>query len=100
MSLEAEGIILIAMSYDAVDVLSRFSESSGLGYTLLSDSGSLTIKAYGVLNEAGDGIPHPTVFIIDEEGIIQAKLRYEGYKTRHNSVDIIAAVNELKGAGG
>ena len=75
-----------------MDTLREFAVTREIAYPLLSDPGSQTIKAYGVLKEGGNGIPHPTIFIIDESSVIRGILRYEGYRKRHNSADIIAGL--------
>jgi peroxiredoxin len=42
-----------------------------------------------------DGIPYPGTFIIDDQGVIRAKLFYDGYKTRHGAQEIIEAARDL-----
>ena len=79
-----------------METLREFAVTREIAYPLLSDPGSQTIKAYGVLKEGGNGIPHPTIFIIDQAGVIRGKLRYEGYRKRHNSADIMAAVSKIR----
>lgn len=57
--LQAAGLGVAAISYDAPEILSTFSKRHGISFPLLSDAGSATIKAYGILNtvagEALDG---------------------------------------------
>lgn len=93
--IEAAGLRLVALSYDAPATNAAAAEKLGLGFPLLSDAGSKVIDAYGIRNlEAkgrGDGIPHPTVFIVDRSGVIRAKLAREGYQDRPESAEIIAA---------
>lgn len=97
--IEATGGQVIAISYDSVAILKRFTTKSAITYPLLSDTGSKTIDAYGIRNnEAPDrwsGIPHPGTFIVDTKGVIRAKLFLEGYKERH-ALD--ALVQALKNA--
>ena len=85
----------MAISYDAVEILKQFGEKEGIEYTLLSDPNSATMKAYGVFHESGRGIPHPTLFLLDHNRTVIGKLRCEGYKQRHQSSDILAAVKAL-----
>ena len=92
---------MVAVSYDSVEVLKRFAIRGKITYPLLSDAGSQTIKAYGIYNQDADGgklqgIPHPGTFIIDQEGVIRAKLFYDGYRERHQSQDMIQAGEALK----
>lgn len=84
------------MSYDDSETLARFTSKQGIAFPLLSDAGSRTIDAYGVRNVemAGsrvDGIPYPGTFIIDRDGVIRAKLFFDGYKQRHAADQIIEA---------
>jgi peroxiredoxin len=66
---------------------------------LLSDTGSKTITAYGLLNKEAKGrtvgIPHPATIILDREGVIRAKLALEGYRARHTTKDLIKAAKEI-----
>jgi peroxiredoxin len=83
-----------------VDVLKTFTEKRKISYPLLSDAGSKTITAYGLLNKeakgATAGIPYPGTMIVDQEGIIRAKLFLEGYKDRHATEVLIKAAKEIK----
>jgi peroxiredoxin len=67
---------------------------------LLSDPGSKTIKAYGLLNKEAkgkaEGIPYPGTMLIDREGVIRAKLFLDGYRERHSKQQLIKAVREIK----
>lgn len=98
--LEAAGVQVVGISYDSVAVLKGFSDKRGITFPLLSDSGSKTIDAYHIRNkdapERVQGIPEPGTFILDQKGIIRAKLFYEGYKTRHDSADIIRAARGIR----
>ena len=48
------------------------SMTAGAKYQILSDSEKKVIKSYGVLNaKERDGIAHPSVFIVDKEGLIR-----------------------------
>ena len=77
---------MVAISYDSVQILKRFADKSAIKYPLLSDEGSKTIDAYGIWNkeapERWNGIPHPGTFILDQKGVIRAKLFLENYRER------------------
>ena len=53
--IEAAGLTIVGISYDSVDVLAKFTEKRTITYPLLSDSGSKTITAYGLLNREAKG---------------------------------------------
>jgi hypothetical protein len=62
--LRAAGLGVAAISYDSPAILAAFSKEHGITFPLLSDTGSATIKAYGILNtvasealEAGGNAP-------------------------------------------
>jgi peroxiredoxin Q/BCP len=97
--LEAAGVQVVGISYDPVTVLKAFSDKRGITFPLLSDTGSKTIDAYHIRNkdapERVQGIPEPGTFILDQKGVIRAKLFYEGYKKRHDSADIIRAAKKI-----
>ena len=62
---------------------------------MLSDAGSKTIIAYGLLNKDAkgktEGIPYPGTMLIDREGVIRAKLFLDGYRDRSTANDLIKA---------
>ena len=82
------GWTLVAVSYDAPEVLADFRESNDLSYDLLSDPDSEAIRAFNLLNaemEEGTryyGIPHPAIVFVGADNTVRALLREEGYKTR------------------
>ena len=99
-SLTDAGVTVVAISYDAVDVLAKFAKNQKITYALLSDPDHKTIEAYGLLNKevSGkfEGIPYPGTIIVDKDGVIRAKLFFEGYAKRHTGEDIVKAVKGIK----
>jgi peroxiredoxin len=49
-SLQAQGLGIAVISYDAQEVHARFSQQRGITFPLLADVGSETIKKFGLLN--------------------------------------------------
>ena len=98
--IEATGAKLIAVSYDSPATNATASTKLGLTFPLLSDTGSKVIDAYGIRNHDAKGraagVPHPTVFILDQQGVIRVKLMRDGYKVRPESAEIIASVKSIK----
>jgi len=98
-AIEATGVRLIALSYDAPATNAAAAAKLGLTFPLLSDVGSKVIDAYGIRNHEatgrGAGIPHPTVFLVDRQGVILAKLGRDGYKERPEAAEIMAAAKAL-----
>ena len=92
------------MSYDPVPVLAAFAEKRGVTFSLLSDEGSKTIRALGLLNEQiaeqqahfganveerHHGLPHPGTFVLNEEGVIVEKLFEQHHRYRPSGVSFI-----------
>lgn len=98
---EAAGVQVVGISYDSVEVLKRAATKLSVSFPLLSDQGSKTIDAYGVRNKEAsgprlEGIPHPVTFVLDQKGVIRAKLFHEGYRERHTSAELIKAAKEIR----
>jgi peroxiredoxin len=96
-ALEARGVALFGLSYDAVPTLAGFAEKRGITFPLLSDEGSHTVRALGLLNQhvaeqhafygiamqdQHEGIPYPGTFVLDEGGIITEKRFEQSYRVR------------------
>ncbi len=90
-----QGLNIAAISYDSPQVLRDFAARKGITYPLLSDAGSRTIRALGILNEtipAGTpffGIPYPGTFIVSAAGIVEAKYFEDDFRERYTSGDIL-----------
>ena len=95
------GIRLVAISYDSVETLEKFSERAGIEFALLSDPKSQVIDAYGMRNSEvpedseRSGIPHPGTLLIDAEGIVRAKL-LGTVRQRHSVEELVSAVNDVR----
>ena len=67
---------------------------------LLSDPGSRTIEAYHILNPAArgraEGVPYPGTFLLDQGGVIRAKLFLEGYRDRHTAEALVQAAKTIE----
>ncbi|MDZ4370655.1 MAG: peroxiredoxin family protein [Phenylobacterium sp.] len=96
--LMAEGYSLVAISYDAPEVLAQFKARREIGYPLLSDTGSATIKAFNLLDpqyppgHRAYGVPQPAIFVLSRSGVVQAKLAEEGYRNRPPVSAVLDAV--------
>ena len=91
-------IQVVAISYDSAEVLAKFAAEKKITFPLLSDAGSATIKAFGILNKEGtgrtEGIPYPGTFIIDAQGIVRGKVFLDGYRERHTTEELLKAAEE------
>jgi len=99
-SIEDAGVQLVGISYDSPAVLKTASDRMKITFPLLSDPESKTIEAYHIRNEAARGkavgVPNPGTFILDQEGVIRAKLFLEGYRDRHTTEALIDAAKAIK----
>lgn len=96
----------MGVSYDSVDVLKKFSDKRMIEFPLLSDPDSKTIASYAIRNKETvgkgfgkislDGVPYPGTFIVDQQGIIRAKLFVDGYKDRHSVEELIKASENIR----
>ena len=98
-------IAIFGISYDAVDVLARFSSTHGITFPLLSDEGSKVIRQLGMLDEQvyehhaafgitnrDDrfwGVPYPGEFLLDERGTVTQKRFQKNYRERETSQAIL-----------
>ncbi len=80
--LHDKGLGLAGISYDSTEILAAFSQQHGISFPLLSDPGSATIKAYGILNTI---IPFPGTFVLDRQGRVTARF-FEDFFRERNTV--------------
>ena len=94
-SFREKGLGLCAISYDSVEILADFARRQNITYTLLSDPGSRTIRAFGILNTTVPedhmqyGIPHPGTYIVDSQGVVQSKYFENRFQERFSAPTIL-----------
>ncbi len=93
-AIQATNTQLVGVSYDSGAKLKKFTDARKITFPLLSDEGSKTIHAYGIHYK--DGLPHPCTYLIDQQGIVRAKLAEEGYVKRHATKELIEAAQNAK----
>lgn len=93
---DKEGIALFAISYDSVDVLSRFAKEHGIGFPLLADEGSSVIRQFGILNtfikpeeEEYYGIPFPGSYLVENDGTVAASYFNREYQVRETGATVL-----------
>lgn len=100
--LEAAGLGLAVITYDSTAVMADFAGRRGITFPLLSDPGSATIKAYGLLNTTVDttstnyGIPYPGTLVLDSEGVVTERFFEEAFQERTTVSSMMLAL----GSGG
>lgn len=99
---EAMGISLVTITYDSVEMLKSVEEDQGLSFTLLHDEDVTHVNRFGVLNEDYEpgqrayGVPHPGIFLVDENGTIRHKFAEEGYRTRPDFAFVLEAAESMQ----
>jgi peroxiredoxin len=95
--------VAIDERYQLRQMIDRVAESDGrvLEFPLLSDPDHAVIARYGLLNQSDPQarpIPHPTVFVIDQDGVVRWKFIEINYRIRPTNEDILAALAEVQGS--
>lgn len=89
-----EGYGLAAVSYDPPATLRAFADTHGVTFPLLSDAGSKTVAAWGLVNRAATGreagIPHPGTFILDPAGRVVERAFESAYQERSTATSVLA----------
>jgi peroxiredoxin len=98
--LRAQGLGLAVITYDSPAIMADFSRRRNITFPLLSDTGSATIKAYGILNTtvaAGTsnyGIPFPGTIIVDRRGRVTSRYFEEAFQERNSVSTIMLALGK------
>ena len=82
-------------------MIDRISAEDGIlpDYRMLSDPDHRVIDRYGLFNPNESRrrpVPHPTVFVIDRDGVVRWKFVEIDYKIRPTNDDILAALAALE----
>ena len=86
--LEKNGVRVAAISYDSREILAAFADHHSIGFPLLSDAGSETIRAFGIFNFnmapglRAYGVPHPVDFLVTPDGTVVRKYFVPNYQHR------------------
>ena len=89
-----------AISYDPVRILADFAGRQGITFPLLSDTGSATIKRYGILNTTIDpknelyGYPFPGTFIVDRNGVVTSRVFEPIYQERSTISSVLVRLGQ------
>jgi len=71
-------------------------------YRMLTDVDHAVIDRYGLYNpeeSKGRPVPHPTVMVVDREGVIRWKFIEINYRIRPMNEDVVAGLMEARGGG-
>ncbi len=97
------GARLAALAIDQPKLSRRLADDLGLEFTLLCNPDSSVIEDYGIANRllgVQSGIPHPSVFIIDGDGIVRFREVRHNYRRRTTSHRILKELDKVAGVIG
>ena len=83
---------------DLQKMVDRISKEDGKlpDFPFLSDPGHRVINRYGLLNPNDQrGIPHPTTYVIDRQGVVRWKFTEVNYKIRPTNEMILDALRAV-----
>lgn len=66
--LAQKNVRLVAVSPDTVSTNQNTQRNFGLDYLFLSDTKHDAVSDYGVIAKAESGVPHPAIFLINQQG--------------------------------
>ena len=99
---EAVGGQVVGISYDSTAAIKKFADNKSLTLPLLSDPGSKTIDAYRMRDKAAEdpnaGYSAHATFVIDQQGVIRAKLVEVIYQEQPGVGFIIKALKDARKA--
>ena len=100
-----QGLGLVAISYDHVEVLRHLSDRlGGFRFPLLADSDSKIIRDFGIFNHhvpTGHpwyGMCFPGTFIVDQDGVVRSKFFEQMHRQRFTAETIL--VKKFEAGGG
>lgn len=96
----AAGAKLVAISPEPPATSAALSAELGLTFPLLSDADGQVINRFGTRNGylgGGSVLPHPSVFVIDNQGVIRFRSVDRNYKKRTTIRAILSTLATLAG---
>jgi hypothetical protein len=92
----ANGLGVVTISYDTVEILNNFSSRmGGLRFPMLADPDSEIIEAFGIRNpnpEPGsrtDGMAFPGTYIVSADGVVREKFFHDSHRIRETAETIL-----------
>jgi peroxiredoxin len=88
-----------AITADEPARLRSFRDEEGIDFPILLDPEGKTFERYGIRNEGHQKtVPHPTVIVVDGEGVARWVVSDENHKVRPPVSEVLAAGHTLTGA--
>lgn len=86
---------ILAIAPDQTPGLAKLTTDLTLGFPVLFDAELKIIAAYGVRNTDFPSLPHPTVVLVDKQGIVRFVQVDEDYRRRPPPDDLLTAIKAL-----
>lgn len=91
-SLRAGGFSVAAIHGYEIGEAKKWADSLQLGFPLLADRFSAVMRGYEVFDRGS--LPYPTLFLIDERGMIRLRREWREYEERVDWGEIMKAISE------
>ena len=89
-----------AITGDEPARLRSFRDEEWIDFPILLDPEGETFERYGIRNEGHQKtVPHPTVIVVDGEGVARWVVSDENYKVRPPATEVLAVASRVAGTG-
>ena len=98
--LDARGVAIVTVSTDTPDTIRKQRGKHGCQATMTSDPDLEVTDRYGLRNPTNitphgiQGMPIPTTFLVDAQGVVRWIDQSENYQTRSEPGRVLAAIRE------
>ena len=92
------GVSVVAISSEPCGTSAALAAELGLQFPLLSDADGQVINRYGTRNSflgGSSALPHPSVFLVDQSGVVRLKSIDRNFKRRTTMRTIFQAIDAL-----
>ena len=98
--INSRGYALNTITYDDPETLKTFATNQKIGFPMLSDTDSKLIDAVQLRDPQytegmAVGVPYASIFIIDAQGVVQARAVSGDYKVRPTNQDILSMIDAI-----
>jgi peroxiredoxin len=96
------GVSVVSVSVDEVAPIAAFAKEQHIGYTMLSDPHGEINLSLGIrdpqypVGSPAFGVPKPTLYILDRQGVIRLRYQEPTYRTRPN---LDAVLRDIEAGG-
>jgi peroxiredoxin len=98
---KALGLNVVSISVDEIALIRKFYDAGDIGYTMLADPKGDINESLGIrdpqypVGSAAFGVPRPTLYVIDRNGIVRARYMEPTFRTRPDLNVVLADLKRL-----